>query len=109
MLLVDPRTHLPVPLAATVVAAAADPRIKTELPASQVELATGAHDRAEDAVGELAELRRALLAACDADVCPAFGALRSTPQTLTGCRNTRFFSPNTTSTIAKVSKGRCAT
>ena len=73
--LVDPRTRLPAPVAAVVVAEAADARIKPELPASQVELATRPHDTVEAALRELEELRLDLLAACREEVQPVPAAV----------------------------------
>ena len=75
LLLVDPRTHLPVPVAAVVVAEADDTRIKPELPASQVELATTPATTVVDALNELGELRTALLAAGGEEVAVAPAAV----------------------------------
>jgi glutamate---cysteine ligase / carboxylate-amine ligase len=70
ILLVDRGTWLPAPAAADVARSAGDPRVKTELPAAQLELATAPHATVADAIAELAALRRALLAACPPSVAP---------------------------------------
>jgi carboxylate-amine ligase len=75
VLLLDPATWLPVPEAHDVVVAADDPRIKTELPAAQVELATGPHAEVAAAVAELRALREGLARACGAAVAPAAAAV----------------------------------
>lgn len=66
VLLVDPRSGHPSPTADAVVAAAADPRITTELPACQVELVTRPHRAVSGAMAELADARRALARTCRA-------------------------------------------
>ena len=53
VLLVDPESHLPVSVAAEVVESAADPRIKPELPASQVEIFTPPCATLAEAVADL--------------------------------------------------------
>jgi carboxylate-amine ligase len=75
VLLVDPETWLPAPVAAEVVARAGDPRVKQELPACQVELATGAHPDSAAALAELASLRRQLVAACGSGCVPVAAAV----------------------------------
>ena len=75
VLLVDAGTWAPAPVALEVVAAAGDPRIKPELPASQLELATTPHRHVADAVAELASLRRALVEACPPSVVPVASAV----------------------------------
>ena len=75
VLLVDPATWAPVPVAHEVAAAAQDPRITTELPAAQVELVTRPHTGAAAAVAELQDLRTALVAACGAAVVPVAAAV----------------------------------
>jgi carboxylate-amine ligase len=75
VLLVDPRTGLPAPVAAAVVAEGEDARIKPELPACQVELATTVHDSVTAAVDELGELRTLLSTACGEEVRPAAAAV----------------------------------
>jgi carboxylate-amine ligase len=69
LLLVDPTSWLPVD-AAAVPAAAGDPRIKQELPACQVEIATSVHKDPDAAVRELRQCRALLAAACGDDVTP---------------------------------------
>ena len=64
--LCDPETLDLAPVAEQVVArAGGDGRIKLELPAAQVELMTRPHESVADAVAELAQARRALVAAAD--------------------------------------------
>ncbi|HXH57307.1 carboxylate-amine ligase [Iamia sp.] len=76
VLLVDPATHAPAPVAAEVVrAAGGDARIKQELPACQVELLTRPHRSVEGARDELAAARAALIRACDGVVAPAAAAV----------------------------------
>ena len=75
ILLVHADTWGPAAVAGEVVAAAADPRIKPELPAAQLELATRPHTTVADAVSELAALRRALVAACPPGVVPVASAV----------------------------------
>ncbi|MEU4195129.1 YbdK family carboxylate-amine ligase [Kribbella sp. NPDC026611] len=54
--------------AAGVIAAAGDPRIKQELPACQLEIATGVHHNPADAVDELRGCRKLIAATCDPDL-----------------------------------------
>lgn len=75
VLLVDAASGAVAPAAAEVVAAAADGRVKPELPACQIELATRPHPGVDDAVAELAGLRRLLAAACPPGVRPCAAAL----------------------------------
>lgn len=75
ILLLDPRTHDPVPVADAVVAAADRPAIKRELPACQVELMTTPHRGPGGAVAELAALRTALAETCNGAVVPAAAAV----------------------------------
>ena len=75
VLLVDPATGLPVPAAADVVEAAGDPRVKQELPACQVELATTAHPDVAGALAELASARRLLVDACGDGCVPVAAAV----------------------------------
>ena len=75
VLLVDAATGEPALVALDVVTAAADPRIKTELPACQLELATTPHHSVADALAELAALRRALVAACPPSILPIASAV----------------------------------
>lgn len=75
VLLVEAGSGRVVPRAAQVVATAADPAIKTELPACQVEVVTNPHRTVADAVRELAAGRRALLGACPAGVRPMAAAV----------------------------------
>jgi carboxylate-amine ligase len=63
LLLVDPTSGLPVE-AADVLATVGDSRIKQELPACQVEIATSVHKDPDAAVRELRECRALLAAAC---------------------------------------------
>lgn len=78
VLLLDPRTCAPVPLGDEVVVQAADPRVKRELPACQVELLTRPHPDAERAVAELAEARAILRRTCGAAIAPAAAAVHPT-------------------------------
>ena len=79
VLLLDPQTLDPAPVAADVVArAAGDPRIKLELPAAQVELLTRPHADVAAALDELAGARAALLATCGDAVRPAAAAVHPT-------------------------------
>ena len=66
VLLVDPHTMLPAPAATEVVEAAADARIKTELPACQIELVTSPHPDVAGAIDELRGARARLLEVCGA-------------------------------------------
>jgi carboxylate-amine ligase len=75
VLLVDPADWRPVPVAAQVVATAGDPRVKTELPASQVELATRPHRDVAGAVADLADARAVLAGTCTGDVVPVAAAV----------------------------------
>ena len=79
VLLLDPTTLLPVPIADDIVAAAGEPAsIKRELPACQVELATQVHADVAGAIRELRDLRARLLAVCGDDVRPAAAAVHPT-------------------------------
>jgi carboxylate-amine ligase len=79
VLLLDPVTHAPVPLATEVVArAGADPRVKLELPAAQVELLTRPHAGVAGAIEELAGARRALARAAAGRALPAAMAVHPT-------------------------------
>jgi glutamate---cysteine ligase / carboxylate-amine ligase len=69
LLLVDRTSGLPVD-AAGVLGAVRDPRIKQELPACQVEIATAVHKDPADAVRELGRCRTLVAAACGTDVAP---------------------------------------
>jgi carboxylate-amine ligase len=69
LLLVDPTSGLPVD-AAGVLGTVGDPRIKQELPACQVEIATSVHKDPADAVRELRQCRLLLAAACGDGVTP---------------------------------------
>lgn len=62
---------LPLPIGPEVVQATDDRRVKVELPAAQVELATDPHPSVTGAVAELAELRSLLDVACGDAVRPA--------------------------------------
>jgi carboxylate-amine ligase len=64
VLLVDPTSFEPVACSTDVVAAAADPRVKPEMPDCQVELASRPHASAASAVAELGRLRTVLAEAC---------------------------------------------
>jgi len=75
VVLIDPHTGAPAPVAAEIVAEAADARIKTELPACQVELMTRPHHRVSAAVAELASLRTALRRVCGSAVHPVAAAV----------------------------------
>jgi carboxylate-amine ligase len=65
VLLVDPVTHLPVARAADVVARHPHLALQTELPASQVELATAPGKDEDAAIAELTACRAGLIDACD--------------------------------------------
>ncbi|TDD17998.1 YbdK family carboxylate-amine ligase [Kribbella turkmenica] len=67
LLLVDRRRYLPVD-AASLLARVADPRVKPELPACQLEIATSVHDKVADAVDELRSCRAQVADACGTDV-----------------------------------------
>jgi carboxylate-amine ligase len=83
VVLCDPATLQPAPVAADVVArAAGDPRIKLELPAAQVELVTRPHARVADALAELAAARAALVAAADGLARPVAAAVHPTAPAL---------------------------
>ncbi|WP_426574557.1 carboxylate-amine ligase [Aquihabitans sp. McL0605] len=75
VLLLDPSTFQPVPVAAEVVRAAAHPQIKTELPACQVEIITEPHRTAAAAARELAAGRARLIDTCGGDARPAAAAV----------------------------------
>ncbi len=74
VLLVDPATWMPASVAAEVVESAADPRVKPELPASQVELATRPHRDLAAALRDLAEARDVLVRTCAGTVVPVAAA-----------------------------------
>lgn len=79
VLLLDPRSMLPVPSADDVVRAAGDPtRIKRELPACQVELVTSVHRDAAAAVAELRAARADLISICGTEVVPVAAAVHPT-------------------------------
>ncbi|MCU1370995.1 MAG: glutamate--cysteine ligase [Ilumatobacteraceae bacterium] len=80
VLLLDPHTHQPVPLGDEVVRRAADPRVKRELPACQVELFTRPHPDVASATAELAEARGVLRQVCGAAIAPAAAAVHPTCQ-----------------------------
>ncbi|MFG1813479.1 YbdK family carboxylate-amine ligase [Kribbella sp. NPDC049174] len=67
LLLVHRGSWLPTD-AAAVVAAVGDPRVKPELPACQLEIATSVHDKVADAVEELRSCRALVAAACGPDL-----------------------------------------
>ncbi|WP_433158412.1 carboxylate-amine ligase [Kribbella sp. CA-247076] len=67
LLLVDRGTWLPVD-AAAVLAGVGDPRVKPELPACQLEIATSVHEKVADAVDELRSCRALIASACGTDV-----------------------------------------
>jgi glutamate---cysteine ligase / carboxylate-amine ligase len=69
LLLVHRGSWLPAD-AAAVVAAIGDPRVKPELPACQLEIATSAHDDVAEAVEELRSCRARIAAACGPDLVP---------------------------------------
>lgn len=87
ILLLDPRTHEPVPVADEVVRSAARPGIKRELPTCQVELMTAPHTDASGAAGELIDLRRVLADVCAGSVVPAAAAVHPFVATNTGDAN----------------------
>ena len=79
VLLLDPGTLAPAPVAPAVLErAAGDPRIKLELPAAQVELLTRPHATVEDAIAELAGARAVLAQAAAGLALPAAGAVHPT-------------------------------
>jgi carboxylate-amine ligase len=67
LLVVERESWLPAD-AAAVVAAVGDPRVKPELPASQLEIATSVHEDVAGAVEELRSCRAALAATCGPDM-----------------------------------------
>jgi carboxylate-amine ligase len=75
VLLVDPIDWSPAPRSHQVVERAADARVKVELPACQVELATRPHRSVRAAVAELAALRFLVARSCDAAVIPVAAAV----------------------------------
>jgi carboxylate-amine ligase len=75
VLLVDRSTWMPAPIAARVIEAAADPRVKAELPACQVELATSPHRTVAGAMAELAAARALLVRTCDDAIVPVAAAV----------------------------------
>lgn len=78
VMLLDPVTSQPLPVGPEVVGAADDRRVKVELPAAQVELATGIHRSVDDALAEMGEVRDVLVRACDDRVRPAAAAVHPT-------------------------------
>jgi carboxylate-amine ligase len=78
VLLGHPETLELVPAGAEVVARAADPRIKLELPAAQVELMTRPHHSVADAIAELRELREKLAGAAAGIARPLAAAVHPT-------------------------------
>jgi carboxylate-amine ligase len=78
VLLLDPRTHGPVPVAHEVVEQASDPRVKRELPACQVELITEPHPDVASAIAELASARALLRTVCGDALAPAAAAVHPT-------------------------------
>jgi carboxylate-amine ligase len=76
VLLLDPETHDLAPRAAEVLERLGRPdRFKPELPAAQMEIVTAPRERAEDALAELAEGRRELVAAAGGIARPAVAGL----------------------------------
>ncbi|WP_460663683.1 carboxylate-amine ligase [Kribbella swartbergensis] len=67
LLVVHRRSWLPAE-AATVVAGIGDPRVKPELPACQLEIATSVHEDVADAVEELRSCRALVATACGPDL-----------------------------------------
>ncbi len=84
ILLLDPRSHAPVPVADDVVRSAGRAAIKRELPSCQVELMTAPHPDPGAAVGELVGLRRALTDVCNGSVVPAAAAVHPFAPVTTG-------------------------
>jgi carboxylate-amine ligase len=74
-MLLDPETLELAPVAATVLARTGDPRVKLELPASQLEVVTPPANDVPAAIAELAAGRRALAAAADGLARPAGGGV----------------------------------
>ncbi len=70
LLLVHRTTGLPVDAAAELVAAVNDPRVKPELMACQVEIATSVHTDVPSAIEELRTCRKLIAAACDPGLAP---------------------------------------
>lgn len=75
VLLLDPATHRLRPEAAAVTARAADPAIKAELPASQVELVTRPHPDLDGSLDDLRRARRRLVEVCGDEIRPAAAAV----------------------------------
>jgi carboxylate-amine ligase len=75
LLLVDASSWRPAGVAHDVVERAADARIKTELPACQVEIATGVHAEVGGALDELQDCRARVAAACPPGVVPVAAAV----------------------------------
>ena len=75
---VDARSLEPVPEAALVVGRAADPCIKLELPACQLELATSPAATPADALAQLRVLRERALLACGSDLALVAAAVHPT-------------------------------
>jgi carboxylate-amine ligase len=72
VLILDPETLLPVARATEVVEVAADPLVKEEMPACQVELVSPPRPSAREAVADLIRARRRVAEACSVlDVVPA--------------------------------------
>jgi len=69
-LLVDRSSGLPVDAAADLVAAVGDPRVKPELMACQLEIATSVHTDVPGAIEELGSCRKLVAAACDPGLAP---------------------------------------
>jgi carboxylate-amine ligase len=78
VLLLDPRAHEPLPVAAEVVHAAADPKVKRELPACQVELITEPRPDVAGAIAELTAARDVLRRVCGDALAPAAAAVHPT-------------------------------
>jgi carboxylate-amine ligase len=79
VLLLDPETLAPKACVDAVLErAGANPRFKRELPAAQIELLTQPHATTADALAELTQARRELVAAADGIALPAAAALHPT-------------------------------
>jgi carboxylate-amine ligase len=78
LLLVDDRCWAPADRAVEVAGAVDDARVKPELPACQIEIATGVHTEIWRAVEELAGWRARIAAACPAGVVPVAAAVHPT-------------------------------
>ncbi|MCU1497910.1 MAG: YbdK family carboxylate-amine ligase [Acidimicrobiales bacterium] len=75
ILLLDPRSLQPLPIAAEIVAAIDDEQVKPELPACQLELVTRPHRAVADVVAELGAARSRLAEACGDQAVPAAAAV----------------------------------